>query len=61
MLLAEFIHGASLDIERLKARKALSAGARRAGWVGATIDVHGLERRVVVGPSFAPEVEDWGG
>ena len=61
VLLAEFIDGASLDIERLKARKALSAGARRAGWVGATIDVHGLERRVVVGPSFAPEVERWNG
>jgi hypothetical protein len=61
VLLAEYIDGASLAIERLVARKPLSAGARRAGWVGATIDLSGLERRVVVGPSFAPDVDGWSG
>jgi hypothetical protein len=59
VVLAEFVDGASLGLERLKARKALSGEARRAGWIGATLDLSGLERRVVVGPSFEPEVESW--
>jgi hypothetical protein len=37
VVLAEFIDGESLVLERLKARAPLSAGARRAGWVGATL------------------------
>jgi hypothetical protein len=42
------------------ARTPLRTTARRAGWVGSTIDLSGLTREVVVGPSFAPEVERWG-
>jgi hypothetical protein len=59
VVLAEFIDGESLVLERLKARAPLSAGARRAGWVGATLDLSGLERHAVVGPSFDPEVDSW--
>jgi hypothetical protein len=59
VVLAEFLDGASLGSERIVARVPLAAGARRAGWVGATIDLTGLERRVVVGPSFDPEVTTW--
>jgi hypothetical protein len=59
VLLAEFVDGASLIGDRLTARKPLGDGARRAGWVGATIDVSGLERQIVVGPSFQPEVTSW--
>ena len=35
VVLAEFIDGADLVLDRLKARPALGEGARRAGWVGA--------------------------
>jgi hypothetical protein len=56
VVLAEFIEGAAIDLARLTARKPLSEGARRAGWVGATVDLSGLQRAVVVGPSFEPEV-----
>ncbi len=59
VVLAEFIAGASLGRERLKARTPLAEGARRAGWVGATLDLSGLERSVVVGPSFEPESRAW--
>ena len=59
VVLAEFIDGESLVLDRLKARAPLSAGARRAGWVGATLDLSGLERHAVVGPSFDPEIESW--
>jgi len=61
VVLAEFIDGESLVLERLKARAPLGAGARRAGWVGATLDLAGLERHAVVGPSFSPEIESWRG
>jgi hypothetical protein len=56
VVLAEFIDGAGLILDRVTARAPLREGARRAGWVGATIDLSGLERHVVVGPSFDPEV-----
>jgi len=59
VVLAEFIAGETLVLERLKARAPLSEGARRAGWIGATVDLSGLERKAVVGPSFQPEVESW--
>jgi hypothetical protein len=59
VMLAEFIDGASIVRDRVIARTPLGENARRAGWVGATLDVHGLERRVVVGPSFTPEVASW--
>ncbi|MGB8265457.1 MAG: DpnI domain-containing protein [Candidatus Velthaea sp.] len=59
VLLAEFIDGADLIHDRLKARQPLREGARRAGWVGATINFAGLERHTVVGPSFEPEVTSW--
>jgi hypothetical protein len=59
VLLAEFVDGASLVRDRLTARSPLREGARRAGWVGTTIDASGLVRQVVVGPSFAPEVTSW--
>jgi hypothetical protein len=55
VVLAEFIDGESLGLDRLKARAPLGEGARRAGWVGATIDLSGLARHTVVGPSFIPE------
>ena len=58
--MAEFIDGAAIDTSRVIARTALRATARRAGWVGSTIDLSGLTREVIVGPSFAPEVNRWG-
>ena len=58
--MAEFIDGATIDASRVVARTALRATARRAGWIGSTIDLSGLTREVVVGPSFAPEVNRWG-
>jgi hypothetical protein len=59
VLLAEFVDGKRLTGDRVTARPPLRAGARRAGWVGATIDVSGLERRVIGGPSFEPEITSW--
>jgi len=59
VLLAEFIDGATLVTERLQARAPLRAGARRAGWIGATIDLSGLTRHAVVGPAFDPELASW--
>jgi len=59
VVLAEFIEGAALVANRLKPRAALGPGARRAGWIGATVDLTGIDRRVVVGPSFEPEVRAW--
>jgi hypothetical protein len=59
VLLAEFVDGSSLGIERITARAPLTAGAKRAGWIGATIDLDGLARHTVVGPSFEPEIEAW--
>jgi hypothetical protein len=59
VVLAEFIDGAALELDRLKVRPALREGARRAGWIGATLDLSGLERHAVVGPSLAPEVASW--
>ena len=59
VVLAEFIDGLAIDSARLRARKALGEGARRAGWIGATIDLTGVERMMVVGPSLQPEVMRW--
>jgi hypothetical protein len=59
VLLAEFVDGEALVAERVIARTALSPTARRAGWIGATLDLSGLRRHAVVGPSFTPEVRDW--
>jgi hypothetical protein len=59
VVLAEFIDGDSIDASRVLARKALGPTARRAGWIGASIDLAGLERRVVVGPSLEPEQRAW--
>ena len=59
VVLAEFIDGESIDASRVHARRALGPMARRAGWIGASIDLTGLERRVVVGPSLLPEQHGW--
>ena len=59
VILAEFIDGRSIDRSRLHARAPLSQGARRAGWIGSTIDLAGLRRSVVVGPSLEPEIPLW--
>jgi hypothetical protein len=59
VVLAEFIDGAAIIAERLKARPELGPHARRAGWIGATINLSGVDRHVVVGPSFEPEVRSW--
>ena len=59
VVLAEFVDGRSLVLERLHERTPLGPTARRAGWVGATLDLSSLERHVVVGPSFEPEVALW--
>jgi hypothetical protein len=59
VVLAEYLDGTAINQERLRAREPLSSTARRAGWVGSTIDIAGLERHVAVGPSFHPEVERW--
>jgi hypothetical protein len=59
VVLAEFIDGESIDASRLLARTALGPTARRTGWIGASIDLAGLERRVVVGPSLEPERRVW--
>jgi hypothetical protein len=50
---AVIIEGAKIDLSRLRARKPLAATARRAGWVGANIDISNLETIPVVIPSFA--------
>jgi hypothetical protein len=59
VLLAEFIDGSALVSGRLRARNPLGEGARRAGWIGASIDLGGLERHAIVGPAFEPEVTSW--
>ena len=59
VILAEFIDGGLIDTSRVHARPALGPTARRAGWIGASIDLAGLERRVVVGPSLEPEQHAW--
>jgi hypothetical protein len=59
VILAEFIDGRTIDHTRLRARTALSQDAKRAGWIGSTIDLNGLCRDVVVGPSLHPEIERW--
>lgn len=59
VLLAEYIDGAGLAANRIKARSPLGAGARRAGWIGTSIDFAGLSRVVVVGPTHSPEVKRW--
>jgi Dam-replacing family/Dam-replacing HTH domain len=59
VVLAEFIAGEALVRDRLTARAPLGPAARRAGWVGATLDLSGLERYAVVGPSFDPELTRW--
>ncbi len=59
VVLAEFIDGGDLVVARLKARSPLSAGARRAGWIGTSIDLSNLKRTVVVGPALTPEVLSW--
>jgi hypothetical protein len=57
--MAEFIDGAMIDTSRITARKPLRESARRAGWIGSTIDLTGLTREIIVGPSFAPEFTSW--
>ncbi len=52
VVLAEFVDGEAIVLDRLRARQALRDGARRAGWIGSTIDLSGLKRHAVVGPSF---------
>jgi hypothetical protein len=59
VLLAEFIDGADLGTLRFMARSPLRDGARRAGWIGASIDLSDLERTVVLGPALTPEVVSW--
>lgn len=59
VILAEYIDGAEITRERIVARKPLGPMARRAGWIGSTIDLAGLTRHAVVGPSFAPEIAEW--
>lgn len=59
VVLPEFIDGESIDASRVHARTALGPTARRAGWIGASIDLAGLERRVMVGPSLEPEQHAW--
>jgi len=59
VVLAEFIDGRRIDGARLTARTPLSMDARRAGWIGSTIDLRGLTRSVVVGPSLVPELTTW--
>ena len=59
VVLAEFIDGSSIPLNRLRPRTPLRATARRAGWIGATIDFAQLRRHVIVGPSFDPEVTAW--
>ena len=59
VILAEFIDGSAIDASRVHARAALGATARRAGWIGASIDLAGLQRRVVVGPSLKPGRRIW--
>jgi hypothetical protein len=59
VVLAEFIDGTAIDSARLRARRALSETARRAGWIGSTIDLAGVRRSVIVGPSLAPEIRAW--
>ena len=59
VVLAEYIDGETIVRERIVRRRPLSVTARRAGWVGAVIDLQDLDRKVVVGPSFAPELKSW--
>ena len=59
VVLAEFIDGEAIDASRVQARTALAPTAKRAGWIGASIDLAGLQRRVVVGPSLEPEQRRW--
>ena len=59
VVLAEYIDGTDLVLERLKARSALREGARRAGWIGSVLDLSGLARHAVVGPTFDPDVASW--
>jgi hypothetical protein len=59
VVLAEFIDGSDLVLNRLQARAPLREGARRAGWIGANIDLNGLKRHIVVGPSFETEFASW--
>jgi hypothetical protein len=59
VVLAEYIDGETIVSERIASRAPLASTARRAGWVGAVIDLHDLDRKVVVGPSFAPELTSW--
>jgi hypothetical protein len=59
VVLAEYIDGEAIIRERVIRRRALGVTARRAGWVGAMIDLQDLERKIVVGPSFAPELKSW--
>ena len=59
VVLAEYIDGEAIARDRVTSRRPLAVTARRAGWVGAVIDLHDLERTIVVGPSFAPELKSW--
>ncbi len=59
VVLAEYVDGAALVSERILKRRPLAASARRAGWVGASIDLRGVERHVVVGPSFDSDLRVW--
>jgi hypothetical protein len=59
VVLAKFIDGDSIDASRGHARKELKQTARRAGWIGASIDLAGLKRRVVIGPTLDPKQQTW--
>jgi hypothetical protein len=59
VVLAEYVDGEAVGSERVAGRRPLAATARRAGWIGAVIDLRDLERKVVVGPSFASEIQSW--
>ena len=56
---AEFIDGHLIDASRVHARMARGPTSRGAGWIGASIDFVGFERRVVVGQSLKPEWHIW--
>ena len=59
VVIAEFIAGEAIVTKRVVPRSPLGPNAKRAGWIGSTIDVSGLERHVVVGPSLSPEIAVW--
>jgi hypothetical protein len=59
VVLAEYVDGEAIVSDRVSGRRPLAATAQRAGWIGTVIDLQDLKRTVVVGPSFAPEIQSW--